>query len=110
MVFVRLVSSIEALSEFIELDKKDDLFKGKKFEDIVKTDVLSEKDELKRIFDVRKSRKKFIRFIERHSKGFFKGGRDQPYMQKLKKQICRRYLMLFIVQDLLTCTVASQCI
>lgn len=87
MVFVKLVSSIEALSEFIELDENDDLLKGKKFEDIVNANVLSvdEKDELKRVFDVRKSRKKFIRFIERHSKGFFKGGRYRAIHAKIKK-------------------------
>lgn len=87
MVFVRLVSSIEALTEFIELDKKDDLFKDKKFDDVVKSDVLSpeEKKELKKIFDVRKSRKKFIRFIEKHSKGFFKGGNFKATHTKIKK-------------------------
>ncbi len=33
-----------------------------------------QKKELKIVFDVRKSRKKFTRFIEQYSSGFFKGG------------------------------------
>lgn len=87
MVFVRLVSSIEALSKFFELDKKDDLFKGKKFEDVIKNDVLcnKEKEELKKIFNVRKARKKFIRFIENYSTGFFKGGKYRAMHTKIKK-------------------------
>ena len=87
MIFVRLVSSIEALSEFIKLNDKDDLFEGKKFEDIIKNDVLSNEEniELKKIFDVRKAGKKFIRFIEQYSMGFFKGGKYRAIHTKIKK-------------------------
>ena len=87
MVFVRLVSSIEALSKFIELDKKDDLIKGRKFEDIIKSEALSkeEKTDLKRIFEVRKVGKKFIRFIEKYSAGFFRGGNFKATHTKIKK-------------------------
>lgn len=76
MVFIRLVSSIEALSKDFELDRKDDLFAGKNFNDMIIASVLDEKEkaELVRVFETRKARKKFKRFIEKHSKGFFKGG------------------------------------
>jgi len=75
MVFIRLVSSIEALSKDFILEKKDDLFKGKELNEIIINNLNEEeKGELKTIFENRKTKKKFIRFIEKHSKGFFKGG------------------------------------
>jgi len=76
MVFIRLVSSIEALSQDYNLKRKDDLFARKNFNDIILPGVLNkeEKDDLEKTFENRKPRKKFIRFIENYSRGFFKGG------------------------------------
>ena len=87
MVFIRLVSVIEAVYGCKELIKKDDIFYGKDFDDIIKSDVLSkeEKTELKNIFDVRKSKLKFKRFIEHYSKGFFKGGNYKSPHTRFKK-------------------------
>jgi len=87
MVFIRLVSAIEAIYKCLILQKSDDIFYGKDFEDIIKSDVLSkeEKTELKNIFDVRKSKLKFKRFIEHYSKGFFKGGNFKSPHTRFKK-------------------------
>ncbi len=87
MVFIRLVSSIEALSEFIRLNNKDDLFEGRKFEDVIRDDVLSNEEtkELQKIFEVRKVGQKFIRFIGQYSIGFFKGGKYRAPHLKIKK-------------------------
>ena len=76
MVFIRLVSSIEALSKDFDLKRKDDLLVGKKFDDIIINSVLIEEEmvELEKTFENRKSRMKFKRFIEKYSEGFFKGG------------------------------------
>lgn len=76
MVFIRLVSSIEALSKDFDLKGKDDLLAGKNFDDIIINGVLieEEKVELEKTFENRKARMKFKRFIEKYSKGFFKGG------------------------------------
>lgn len=88
MVFIRLVSAIEALSRWVELKKDDDLFWGKDFQDIVKTEQLSheERSELKKLFEVRKSKLKFKRFIEQYSKGFFKGGNYKAPHTRIKKK------------------------
>jgi len=88
MVFIRLVSAIETLSKFFKLSKKDDLFSGKEFDDVVKKDNLSrnERNELKKLFDVRYSRKKFVKLVDKHSKGFFKGGNYKAKHTKIKKE------------------------
>lgn len=87
MVFVKLVSAIEALSKFTELNTKDDVLKDKGISDFIDRCSLSkeEKMELKIIFDNRKSKRRFIRFIEEYSKGFFKGGRFKAPQLKIKK-------------------------
>ena len=75
MVFIRLVSAIEAIStKWMKLGKKDDTFHERKFEELINTKNLSrdEEKELRNIFEVRKSKLKFKRFIEHYSKGFFK--------------------------------------
>src|SRR5713101_2966337 len=76
MVFIRLVSAIETLSTDLALGQKDDKLEKQGVTDLVEQSTLPNelKNELKTIFDVRKSRKKFVRFIEKHSSGFFKGG------------------------------------
>jgi hypothetical protein len=89
MVFIRLVSAIEIVSsKFFKLNKKDDPFSGKNFDEVIRINILSkeEKDDLKKIFENRKSKKKFIRFIEKYSKGFFKGGNYRAKHLKIKRK------------------------
>lgn len=88
MVFIRLVSAIEALSKWSQLKKDDDLFGGKKFKEIVKSDLLSKEmsAELEKLFAVRKSKLKFKRFIEKYSTGFFKGGNYKAPHTRIKKK------------------------
>lgn len=87
MVFIRLVSAIESFSKWVQLAKKDDLFKGVNLNDILKTNSLSEdeKSELESIFNVRKAKAKFKAFIELYSKGFFKGGNFKASHLRIKK-------------------------
>jgi len=88
MVFIRLVSAIEVLTKWIQLDKSDDLFWGKDFQDIIKSEQLSDQEifELKNLFDNRKSKVKFTRFVEQYSKGFFKGGNYKAPHARIKKK------------------------
>jgi hypothetical protein len=87
MVFIRLVSSIESLSQFIKLTKGDDLFKGKKIEDIIKIEDLpkDDMDELKKIFETRKAKVKFVNFIMNNSHGCLRGGNYKAKHCKIKK-------------------------
>ena len=87
MVFIRLVSAIEAVSKWAKLQKGDDFFNGKEFEKIIRIELLSNEEvaELKRLFDVRKPRIKFKRFIQQHSRGFFKGGKVRAPHTKIRK-------------------------
>ena len=87
MVFIRLVSSIEAVSEWAKLKKGDDLFSGKELKEIIRKGLLSKEefDELKKLFEVRKSRTKFKRFIQQYSRGFFKGGKFKAPHTKIRK-------------------------
>jgi len=88
MVFIRLVSAIEALSKWVQLKKDDDLFMGKNFQDLVKFELLSnnERSELKNLFKTRKSKLKFKQFVEQYSKGFFKGGNYKAPHTHIKKK------------------------
>ena len=87
MVFIRLVYAVEAVSGFTKLDKRDDLFDGKEFEEIVRTDRLSlaATDELRRLFHNRRAQQRFKRFIEKYSKGFFKVGNFKAPHTRVKK-------------------------
>ena len=87
MVFIRLVSAIETLSMNMALDHKDDKLEKQSVTDLVEQSSLPKrlKGELKTVFDVRKSRKKFVRFIEKYSSGFFKGGNFKAKRLKIKR-------------------------
>ncbi|SRR5216684_2576782 len=87
MVFIRLVSAIEALSKDTQLTRKDDVLEQNGVADLIARSTLpaENKNELQNIFDVRKSRKKFIRFVEQHCSGFFKGGNVKARHTKIRK-------------------------
>ena len=87
MVFIRLVSSIEALSKSLTLSRADDVLEEGKITRLIDDSDLSreQKGELKNVFSVRRSRKRFIRFIEQNSTGYFKGGNFKARHLKIKK-------------------------
>lgn len=87
MVFIRLVSAIETLSTDMPLDQKDDNLENQGVTELIEHSTLPKelKGELKTVFDVRKSRKKFIRFIEQHASGFFKGDNFKAKHLKVKR-------------------------
>jgi len=88
MAFVRLVSAIEALSsKFIDLDEKEDILKNKNIiSGIDKMNLdKSELNALKNIFQNRNIQKRFIKFIELYSKGYFKGGNYKAKNLRIKK-------------------------
>jgi hypothetical protein len=76
MLFIRLVSGIEAVSRWVHLGPRHDPLSAVNIDDILKKESLSTKqiEELRRIFDHRKASEKFITFVESHCTGFFKGG------------------------------------
>jgi gamma-glutamylcyclotransferase (GGCT)/AIG2-like uncharacterized protein YtfP len=87
MLFIRLVSSIEALSGGVKLDRKDDILEERKITGIIDESELAreQKAELKNAFSVRKSRKRFVRFVEQHCGGFFTGGNFKARHLKIRK-------------------------
>lgn len=87
MVFIRLVSAIDAVSKWAKLQKGEDLFNGKDFKEIIKVDLLSNEQlkELKNLFRYRYNKRKYRRFIIQYSKGFFKGGRLKSLHTRIKK-------------------------
>lgn len=87
MVFIRLVSAIETLSKSVTLNRKDDTLEEHEISKLIADSNLSQehKRELRAVFDVRKSRKKFTRFIEQHSSGYFKGGNFGAKHLKIKR-------------------------
>ncbi|MEW6615855.1 MAG: hypothetical protein AB1401_10365 [Thermodesulfobacteriota bacterium] len=88
MVFIRLVSSIEAFTKWVNLSENDDLFSGVNFENIIQSERLSasQKEELKNIFfNVRKAKTRFANFIQLYSKGFFTGGNFRAPHTRIKK-------------------------
>ena len=87
MVFIRLVSAIEALSKQVALNRKDDAQEERVITDLIVQSSLpqEQKRDLKNIFNVRKSRKKFVRFIEQHSSGFFKRANFKAKHLKIRR-------------------------
>lgn len=95
MAFVRLVSAIESLSsKFIELDKNDDILKNRNIIDHLKKLQFNSKEwqALTNIFQNRNTQKKFIKFFEMYSKGYFKGGNYKAKNLRIKKDDMRRNL------------------
>ncbi len=76
LVFVRLVSAIEAVDGGVEIPVRRDLFACRTLDNILDCEKLTkpQRDEAQRIFDVRLSKCRFITFLSTYSKGFFKGG------------------------------------
>ena len=72
MIFIRLVSAVEALSQKINVTEKDVLY-GKTFEELVDRKKLdkSEYDSLRSTFNVRKSEARFRKFLALYSSDFF---------------------------------------
>ena len=87
MVFIRMVSAIEALSKDAKLDRQDDTLEEQEITNLLAQSTLSpeHKRELRESFNNRKSRKKFTRFVERHCGGFFKGGNFKAKHLKIKR-------------------------
>ena len=95
MTYIRLVSAIEALSShFTNLKRRDDKLRERKITTLINEAKLSgkEKMELNTIFQNRKTKLKFIRFIEKNCKGFFKGGNYKAKKAKIYKRDLKRTL------------------
>ncbi len=88
MVFIRLVSAVEALSGCVKLHKKDDLFAGAKFQDLIRDEDLAPdaSAELQRIFEIRKANARFKRFVLDNCGGFFKGGNFKARHCRITKE------------------------
>ena len=77
MVFVKLVSSIEALSGNIKLDKKDDPLAGTDIEALCNPNIPNkQKEELRKTFESRKAKARFRVFVEEYSRETFNGPQE----------------------------------
>ena len=87
MVFIRLVSAIEALSKNVKLNRKDDALEEQEIANLLAQSTLlpEHKKELQESFNNRKSRKKFSCFVEQHSSGFLKGGNFKARRLKIRR-------------------------
>lgn len=102
MVFIRLVSAVEILSKDYQLDKKDKPLVEVSYTKIFNNTSLSELQEqqLKNILKIdgkgkitmEQSKLKFIRFIEKYSKGYFKGGNWKAKHVKITRNQLNRTL------------------
>lgn len=90
MVFIRLVSAIEALSKLVKLDTNNDPLSKINADNLIKCLGIKKDDvlEIKNILAARKSQKKFIAFVTEYSSGFFKGGFSRaPHTKIYKKDL-----------------------
>lgn len=95
MVYIKLVSAIEALSShFMELNRRDDKLREENISNLINKSNLSsqEKLELKKTIKNRKAKLKFIRFVEEYCKGFFKGGKCKAKKAKIFRADLERTL------------------
>jgi hypothetical protein len=76
MVFIRLVSAIEACCGGMKLSKREDRLFDLSFEDMIRTEKLDagQIQELKEIVGHRKAMQRFISFIDHYSTGFIRSG------------------------------------
>lgn len=90
LFYIKMVSSVEALLNFVELDsdslesKMSDLIGNKKFNQ-------QEIDELNNWLRNRKISQRFISFIKKYSKGFCKGGKRRASHCYIKKEDIEKY-------------------
>ena len=91
-----MVSAVEALSKNLTLSRKDDALDEQRITDLIVQSSLSaeHKKDLQEIFDVRKLRKRFVRFTEQRSSGFFKGGNFKAKHLKIKRANLREVLSI----------------
>lgn len=90
MVFIRLVSAIEAVAHRMPVPNNKDIMACRKHSEIIREESLSseEKKEARKIYDVRYSKCRFISFLSAYSKGFFKGGKwKAPHTRILKDDL-----------------------
>ncbi len=87
MVFIRLVSAVEILSKYIDMDSSVDIFSAREIHEIVDVTSLSkeQQDKLKEIFSVRNSKLRFVSFIKKYCTRFFKGGKSRAEHCKIRK-------------------------
>lgn len=85
MVFVRLVSAIEAFSSDFVLRPKNNPLKSEDINNLLKTVNKETKGEILAALETRKSRLKFTRFLEQYSSGYFKGGNYKAKHTKITK-------------------------
>ncbi|RJP28451.1 MAG: hypothetical protein C4527_12055 [Candidatus Omnitrophota bacterium] len=95
MLFIRLVSSIETLSESFPLNKKDNPLEGEIFSQLFNECDLSDaqRKQLKQILNVSrerikiyKSKQRFVKFIEKYSKGYLRGGNWKAKQLKIARK------------------------
>lgn len=95
MIFIRLVSSIEVLSKDFDLKKKDNPLNVENFDELFGNCRFSNsqlkqlkevlKMDKKGLINIEKSKLKFIKFIEKYSKGCLKGGNWKAKHLKIRK-------------------------
>ncbi|WOF74438.1 HEPN domain-containing protein [Parvibaculaceae bacterium PLY_AMNH_Bact1] len=96
MVFIRLVSAIEVLSESFDLPTKDNPLEGCDFTSIVREENLS-KQQLKQLRDtlgvgkdgkvhISKTKARFIGFTNEYSSGCLRGGNWKAHQLKIKRK------------------------
>ncbi len=92
LVYVRLVSAIEAVSGTTKVPAGRDVFSCRPLEDILCTARLSpeEREEAEKIFNARLSKCRFVTFLMKHCTGFFKGGAWKAPHTRVKRADLQR--------------------
>jgi hypothetical protein len=77
MIFIRLVSAIEAISHRTKLQKNLDPLARRDFKEVIRVESLTgdQCKEVRKIFETRNAKRRFVSFLSEYSKGFFKGGK-----------------------------------
>ncbi|MGB8953230.1 MAG: hypothetical protein WCC06_11275 [Candidatus Aminicenantales bacterium] len=87
LVYVRLVSAIEAVARRMRVPARRDLFACRDLDEILDNQKLTpeERKEARRIFEVRFSKCKFVTFLMKYCTGFFKGGEWKAPHTRVKR-------------------------
>lgn len=94
LFYIRMVSSIEALLDN-EIESPQDSLE-RKLDSLINEDYFDnpEKQQIQQWIRTRKIKKRFVSFVEKYSKGFFKGGNRKAKHCYIKKSDLENYIKL----------------
>ena len=91
MIFVRLVSAVESVAQGIVPNERD-VLAGLAFKEVARYEAMDQEqiDELRGTFEVRRTKARFVAFLERYCTGFFENEPREPANTQVTPETLRQ--------------------